>query len=128
MLSTRFTGEDDVSSVIYVVPWAICDTENMYIKKVDKEAVPSLEKGMPVDDDWCIRNIIANPDRRSKDVYAIVDVYNSCGDKTKEKDMTMYFLNNSVELLEEKGYVRATDLEREYINARVLRLNKKTGK
>lgn len=117
-----------MSSIIYVVPWAICDTDNMYLKKVNSEAVPAPVKGMAIDDDWSIRNVIANPDKRSKDIFAIVDVYNSGDNGSGDKGMTIFSLNNSVEKLEEKGYVKATDAEREFINNRVLKLGRKTVK
>lgn len=114
-----------MSSIIYVVPWAICDTENMYLKKVNKDTMPAPEKGMTIDDDWCIRNVIANPDKRSKDVFAIVDVYNGYKEKLGEKGMSVFSLNNSVRTLSERGYVRASDTEREFIRSRVLKLDSK---
>ena len=62
-----------MSSIIYVVPWAICDTDSIYVKKVPSDEVEELEVGTPVWD-WCIKKIVPNPDRRSKDKYAIIDV------------------------------------------------------
>ena len=55
-----------MSSVIYVVPWAICDTESIYVKKVKGDDVQVPEKGSEFNS-WCIRNVIASPDRRTKD-------------------------------------------------------------
>lgn len=117
-----------MSSIIYVVPWAICDTDNMYLKKVNSDETPAPVKGMAIDEDWSIRNVIANPDRRSKDIFAIVDVYNSGEGNSNDKGMTIFSLNNSVDKLVEKGYVKATDAEREFISNRVLRLGKKSSK
>ena len=51
-----------MSSVIYVVPWAICDTESIYVKKVKGDDVQVPEKGSEFNS-WCIRNVIASPDR-----------------------------------------------------------------
>ena len=69
-----------MSSVIYVVPWAICDTESIYVKKVKGDDVQVPEKGSEFNS-WCIRNVIASPDRRTKDTYAIVDVFNGYKEK-----------------------------------------------
>ena len=117
-------GGYDVSNIIYVVPWAICDTDNMYIKKVNSDSVPVPEKGQPVEDNWCIRNVIANPDRRSKDVLAIIDAYNGYNDKHDEKGMSVVSLDNSISKLEDIGYTKASDEEREFIRNRVLKLGK----
>lgn len=113
-----------MSNVIYVVPWAICDTESMYIKKIDSKDAETPVKGGQVDDDWCIRNVIPNPDKRSKDIYAIVDVYNGYREKLNEKGMSVVSLNNSIDIIRKKGYVRATDEERDYIRKKVLKLKK----
>lgn len=112
-----------MSSVIYVVPWAICDTDNMYLKKVSSDTVPAPQKGMSVEDDWCIRNVIENPDKRSKDVFAIIDVYNGYKEKLDEKGMSVFSLNNSVNTLMQRGYIKASDAEREFIRNRVLKLD-----
>ena len=117
-----------MSSIIYVVPWAICDTDNMYLKKVNSDTVPAPEKGMSVEEDWCIRNVIANPDKRSKDIFAIVDVYNGYKEKSDEKGMSVFSLNNSVENLSQRGYIKATDAERDFIRRRVLKLDSKNKK
>ncbi|MDD6401305.1 MAG: hypothetical protein PUG10_06825 [Lachnospiraceae bacterium] len=116
-----------MSSVIYVVPWAICDTDSIYVKKVSSDLVPTPEKGAAIED-WCIRNIVPNPDRRSKDVYAVIDVYNGYSEKMREKGMSVFSLNNSVTKLMEYGYTKATDTEAEYIRNKVLKLGKTTKK
>ncbi len=110
-----------MSNVIYVVPWAICDTEGVYTKKVVSDSVPVPEKGAPVYD-WCIRDVILNPDKRSKDVFAIIDVYNGYKEKLNEKGMSVFSLNNSVEKLTEYGFDRAEDKDAEYIKTKVLKL------
>lgn len=112
-----------MSNIIYVVPWAICDTDSIYIKKVSSDIAPAPEKGSAVED-WCIRNVIPNPDKRSKDVYAIIDVYNGYNERLNEKGMSVFSLNNSVDKLLEYGYTKATEAETEYIRQRVLKLDK----
>lgn len=116
-----------MSNIIYVVPWAICETDSVYIKKVPSDTVPKPEKGMEIED-WCIRNVVPNPDRRSKDLYAIIDVYNGYNTKMKEKGMSVFSLNNSAEKLSEYGYIKASDTEAEYIKTKVLKLNKNDKK
>ena len=114
-------------NVIYVVPWAICETDSIYVKKVNSDTVPAPEKGATVDD-WCIRNVIPNPDRRSKDVYAVIDVYNGYKENISDKGMSVFSLSNSVEKLEEYGYVKASDTEAEHIRKKVLKLDKAAKK
>lgn len=116
-----------MSNIIYVVPWAICDTESIYVKKVNSDLVPTPEKGAAVED-WCIRNIVPNPDRRSKDVYAVIDVFNGYSEKMREKGMSVFSLNNSAEKLTEYGYTKATDTEADFIKKKVLKLGKATKK
>ena len=112
-----------MSNIIYVVPWAICDTESIYVKKVASDTVSAPEVGAEVDD-WCIRNIVPNPDKRSKDVYAIIDVYNGYKEKLNEKGMSVFSLNNSRDKLLECGYTNATESETEFIRQKVLKLDK----
>ena len=114
-------------NIIYVVPWAICETESIYVKKVNGDGVPAPEKGTAVDD-WCVRNVIPNPDRRSKDIYAVIDVYNGYKENLNEKGMSVFSLSNSVEKLEELGYVKATETEAEHIRKKVLKLDKTSKK
>lgn len=116
-----------MSNVIYVVPWAICDTDSIYIKKVSSDIAPKPEVGLEIED-WCIRNVIPNPDKRSKDVYAIIDVYNGYKEKLNEKGMSVFSLSNSADKLQEYGYIKATDAETEYIRQRVLKLDKSAKK
>lgn len=110
-----------MSNVIYVVPWAICDTEHVYTKKVMSETVPAPEKGAPIYD-WCIRDVIQSPDRRSKDVFAVVDVYNGYKERINEKGMSVFSLNNSADKLLEYGFTQADEKEAEFIRTKVLKL------
>lgn len=110
-----------MSNIIYVVPWAICHTDEIYIKKVNSDVLP--EKGEAVDE-WCIRNVMASPDKRTKDVYAIVDVFNGYKEKLNEKGMSVFSLSNSTEKLEELGYRQANETELAFIRQKVLKLDK----
>lgn len=116
-------GGNIMSSIVYVVPWAICDTDNIYTKKVNFENMEKPSKGDAIDD-WCIRDVMASPDRRSKDIYAVVDVYNGYKEKLNEKGMSVFSLNNSAEKLFEYGYTRADDKEADFIRSKVLKLGK----
>ena len=110
-----------MSNVIYVVPWAICDTDSVYIKKVDANTVAAPEKGAEVYE-WCIRDVIPNPDKRSKDVFAIIDVYNGYKDRMNEKGMSVFSLNNSATKLAEYGFEKAGDKDALIIKSKVLKL------
>ncbi|MBE5946575.1 MAG: hypothetical protein E7259_06530 [Lachnospiraceae bacterium] len=112
-----------MSNIIYVVPWAICHTDEIYIKKVNSDLVPAPEKGAAIDD-WCIRNVMASPDRRTKDVYAVVDVYNGYKEKLNEKGMSVFSLNNSEEKLKELGYEVANEAEVAFIRQKILKIDK----
>ena len=116
-----------MSNIIYVVPWAICETDNMYIKKVNSAEVPVPEAGA-IFEDWCIKKVIPNPDKRSKDVYAIIDVYNGYDAQRNEKGLSVYSLNNSVTKLLDYGYEKAKEEEKAYIRQKVLKIDKATGK
>ncbi|MBP3621267.1 MAG: hypothetical protein J6J16_05870 [Lachnospiraceae bacterium] len=117
-----------MSNIIYVVPWAICDTDSIYVKKVASDTVPTPVVGESVDD-WCIRNVIPNPDRRSKDIYAIIDVYNGYKEKMNEKGMSVFSLTNSDSRLTECGYVKVADeKETEFIKTKVMKLGKAVKK
>ncbi len=120
------TREVVMSSIVYVVPWAICDTESIYIKKTDAALVPAPEKGAEINE-WCIRNVLPSPDGRSKDIYAVVDVYNGYKEKMNEKGMSVFSLSNSAERLEELGFTRADEKESYFIRTKVLKL-KNAGK
>ncbi|MBO6114876.1 MAG: hypothetical protein J6P57_07455 [Lachnospiraceae bacterium] len=113
-----------MSSIVYVVPWAICETDNIYTKKITFENMEKPSKGDAIDD-WCIRDVMASPDKRSKDIYAVVDVYNGYKEKLNEKGMSVFSLNNSAEKLTEYGYKKAEDKEADFIRNKVLKLGKK---
>lgn len=112
-----------MSNIIYVVPWAICNTDSIYVKKVPSDTAPAPVAGQVIDD-WCIRNVVPNPDRRSKDVFAIVDVYNGYKEKMNEKGMSVFSLNNSESRLKECGYTKASEEETLYIKTKVMKLGK----
>lgn len=116
-----------MSNIIYVVPWAICDTESIYLKKISSDIAPKPEVGLEIDE-WCIRNLIPNPDKRSKDIFAIIDVYNGYKEKMNEKGMSVFSLSNSADKLQEYGYTKATDAEVEFIRQKVLKLDKPAKK
>lgn len=115
-----------MSNIIYVVPWAICETDSMYIKKVNSADVPVPEAGA-IFDDWCIKKVVPNPDKRSKDVFAIIDVYNGY-DAKRDKGMSVYSLNNSKEKLLDYGYEKASEEDRTFIRQRVLKIEKPAGR
>lgn len=112
-----------MSNVIYVVPWAICQTDSMYIKKIQSNDMPAPKTGDAIDD-WCIKKVIPNPDKRSKDVFAIVDVYNGYDTKINEKGTPVFELNNSVEKLIEYDYKKADESEQAFIRQKVLKIDK----
>ncbi len=116
-----------MSSIVYVVPWAICDTDSVYIKKVPSDEVAELAVGDSVWD-WCIKKIIPNPDKRSKDKYAIIDVYNGYESKKNEKGISVFSLNNSADKLLEYGFEKASDQEAAFIKQRVLKTDKSVKK
>ena len=116
-----------MSSIIYVVPWAICDTDSVYINKVDSTTVAAPEKGAEVWD-WCIRDVVPNPDKRSKDIFAVIDVYNGYKEKLNEKGMSVFSLNNSAEKLADYGFTKATDTQAAFIRERVMKLGTKKKK
>lgn len=87
-----------------------CDTESIYVKKVKGDDVQVPEKGSEFNS-WCIRNVIASPDRRTKDTYAIVDVFNGYKEKMNEKGMSVFSLTNSQDVLENLGFQKADDTE-----------------
>ena len=67
---------------------------------------------------------VASPDRRTKDTYAIVDVFNGYKEKMNEKGMSVFSLTNSQDVLENLGFQKADDTEASFIKNKVLKLNK----
>ena len=99
-------------------------SQNVYLtdtQSVEQVLVP--EKGSEFNS-WCIRNVIASPDRRTKDTYAIVDVFNGYKEKMNEKGMSVFSLTNSQDVLENLGFQKADDTEASFIKNKVLKLNK----
>ena len=68
--------------------------------------------------------MVASPDRRTKDTYAIVDVFNGYKDKMNEKGMSVFSLTNSQDVLENLGFQKADENESAFIKNKVLKLNK----
>ncbi len=116
-----------MSRLIYIVPWAICDTENLYVKRMEqKETVlPNVQEEF---DDWTIQSVIPSPDRRSKDVYIILDVYRGYNFENRNRDVAILDITNSVSRLQELGYVTAEDSDREFIRQKVLKWDKPVKK
>lgn len=110
-----------MSNIIYVVPWAICDTDSVYIKKVASETVPTPVKGEQVFE-WCIRDVMASPDKRTKDTYVVVDVYNGYKERLNEKGMSVFSLSNSSKKLLELGFEKADEKDTDFIKNKVLKL------
>lgn len=116
-----------MSRLIYIVPWAICDTENLYVKRIEqKEAV--LPKVQEEFDDWTIQSVIPSPDRRSKDVYIVLDVYRGYNFENRNRDVAILDITNSVVRLQELGYESASDEDREFIRQKVLKWDKPVKK
>lgn len=115
-----------MSKLIYIIPWAICDTENVYVKKVEQGQTEVPQVGDTVDD-WTVKNVIPSPDRRSKDIYVELDVYRGYDFKKKDKKVSVLRINNSIEHLQELEYVPAEDADRSYIRQKVLKLDKTAG-
>ncbi len=112
-----------MSKLIYIIPWAICDTENVYVKKVEQGQTEVPQVGDTVDD-WTVKNIIPSPDRRSKDIYVELDVYRGYDFKNRTKNVSVLRINNSMEHLQELEYMPAEDEDRSYIRQKVLKLDK----
>lgn len=110
-----------MSKLIYIIPWAICDTENIYTRRIEQGESSVPEVGDSIDD-WTVKKVIPNPDRRSKDIYVELDVYCGYDFKTRSKDVSVLQINNSTEHLKELGYIQAEEPERSYLRKRVLKM------
>lgn len=116
-----------MSNIIYVIPWAICDTDSIYIKKVNNDGQAPAEAGLEYEE-WIIKEVIPNPDRRSKDVYAIIDVFKGYNvEKKDDKVVPVISLTNSTKKVKELGFVKATEAEKEFISSKVLGVKKKAS-
>ncbi|MBQ9872478.1 MAG: hypothetical protein IJM27_11210 [Eubacterium sp.] len=110
-----------MSDTYYVVPWAICDTDNIYIRKAEAS---EIAVGDAIDD-WTVQKVVT--DRKTKDIYVIVDVYRGLRlSKGAAKDVGVVSLTNSVHYLEELGYRVASEEEAEYIRRKILKIKQKT--
>lgn len=112
-----------MSKLVYIVPWAICDTENVYIKKVEQGQTEVPQVGDVVDD-WTVKNVIPSPDRRSKDIYVELDVYRGYDFKNRSRDVSVLQINNSISHLQELEYAPAADSDRSFLRQKVLKLDK----
>lgn len=108
-----------MSRLVYVIPWAICDTENLYIKKVEQKEM-ELPKECDEYEDWTIQKIIPSPDRRSRDIYVLLDVYRGYDMKNRSRQVAVLDVTNSIGHLRELGYMPAKEEERSFLRQRVL--------
>lgn len=111
-----------MSRLIYIVPWAICDTEHLYLKRTEQNG--ELPKKYDSFEDWTIQEVIPNPDRRSKDVYIVLDVYCGYDFKGRNREVSILDITNSVSHLTELGYEPADETDQSYIRQRVLKWDK----
>lgn len=116
-----------MSRLIYIIPWAICDTENLYIKRLERKT-EELPKEQDVIEDWTVKTVMPSPDRRSKDVYVVLDVYRGYDFKKRHQEVSILNLTNSVAYLQELGYTPADEAERGFIRQRVLKWDKPVKK
>lgn len=116
-----------MSRLIYIIPWAICDTENLYIKRTERKT-EELPKEQDVVEDWTVKTVMPSPDRRSKDVYIVLDVYRGYDFKKRHQEVSILNLTNSVAYLQELGYAPADEVERGFIRQKVLKWDKPVKK
>ena len=116
-----------MSRLIYVMPWAICDTENLYLKKIElkDEVLPKVQDDV---EDWTVQKVVPSPDRRSKDVYVILDVYRGYDFKSQNREVSIVDITNSVSHLRELGYEPADETDRGFIRQKVLNWDKPVKK
>ncbi len=112
-----------MNSIVYVVPWAICDTDNVYIRKTENDGTAELVPGTAVDD-WTVREVIPSPDKSSGDLYVILDVYGGYRftEETKKNVRVVRFTNSSSRLTG-LGYEPAEEQERTFIRRKVLKIS-----
>lgn len=109
-----------MGKLIYIVPWAICDTDNIYVKKVNQisDEVPGEQT---IVDDWSVKSVIKSPDKRTKDIYVVLDVYHGYDFATKNREVSILDVTNSVKRLRELGYVPAEESEKIFIRQKILK-------
>lgn len=112
-----------MSRLIYVIPWAICDTDNLYVKRVEQKD-DVLPKEQDSFDDWTIQQVIPSPDRRSRDVFILLDVYRGYDFQNRSKEVSILNITNSVSHLQELGYETASETEKAFIRQKVLKWDK----
>ena len=69
-----------------------------------------------------------SPDRRSKDVYIILDVYRGYDFKNRGREVSILDITNSVSRLQELGYEPANENDRAFIRQKVLKWDKPVKK
>lgn len=109
-----------MGKLIYVVPWAICDTDNIYVKKVNQTS-DELPGEQDMVDDWMVQSVIKSPDKRTKDIYVILDVYRGYDFAKKSKEVSVLDITNSVKRLQALGYMPAEEAEKTFIRQRILK-------
>lgn len=112
-----------MSRLIYVMPWAICDTENLYLKKIELKD-ETLPKEQDAVEDWTVQKVVPSPDRRSKDVYIILDVYRGYDFKSRNREVSIMDITNSVSHLKELGYEPADEADKGFIRQKILKWDK----
>lgn len=112
-----------MSKLIYIVPWAICDTDNIYIKKMNRisDELPEEQDTM---DDWVVQSVMKSPDKRTKDIYVVLDVYRGYDFTKKSKEVSVLDVTNSVKHLQALGYMPAEDAEKTFIRQKILKWDK----
>lgn len=111
----------------YIVPWAICDTDNIYVKRMEQKDM-ELPKVQEIFDDWTIQSVIPSPDRRSRDVYILLDVYRGYDFKNRNREVSILDVTNSISHLQELGYEPAGEEDRTFIRQKVLKWDKPVKK
>lgn len=112
-----------MSRLIYIIPWAICDTDNLYVKRTERKT-EELPKEQDIVEDWTVKTVIPSPDRRSKDVYIVLDVYRGYDFKKHHSEVSILDVTNSVSHLQELGYAPADEVERGFIRQKILKWDK----
>ncbi len=112
-----------MSRLIYIIPWAICDTDNLYIKRMEMNA-GELPKEQDVVEDWTVKTVMPSPDRRSKDIYVVLDVYRGYDFRKRHQEVSILDVTNSVAYLQELGYSPADEAERGFIRQKILKWDK----
>lgn len=116
-----------MSRLIYIIPWAICDTDNLYIKRMEMNA-GELPKEQDVVEDWTVKTVMPSPDRRSKDIYVVLDVYQGYDFRKRHQEVSILDVTNSVAYLQELGYSPADEAERGFIRQKILKWDKPVKK